>query len=141
MKEVTAYRCEHCGKLYLREFACKTHEQERCMQNPQIQPLCYSCEHYEPSWLDEEKEEIEYCYSCSYDGDEYYTTKLFSPNKCSHPDNNHKLYNNVKLSEEMIAGLEDKDYYPMPTLRTGGCNHYSPIEGHPYSITNKTNSK
>lgn len=35
MEQVTAYRCKHCGKVYLRDFACKRHEETRCPQNPE----------------------------------------------------------------------------------------------------------
>ena len=133
MKQVTAYRCDFCGKTYLREYACKSHEHDRCTQNPEIRPLCYSCKHYDPSWEDTEQDEIEYAVWTDPYGDEHYSTKLFTPNKCAHPDNKRKLYNNMKLSDEMRAALSGYDYYPMPIRRNGGCENYEAIPEHPYA--------
>lgn len=133
MKQVTAYRCEHCRKIYLREYACREHEQNRCTQNPEIRPLCYSCKHYEPSWEDDEREEIEYEVWCDPYCGEHYSTKLFNPNKCTHESNECKLYNNMKLSDAMQTALAEENYQPMPNRRNGGCKFYSAIPNHPYS--------
>ncbi len=133
MKEVKAFICEHCHKVYLRAHACKEHEQSRCTQNPEIRPLCYSCEHYEPSLEDDEREEIEYEVWCDPYCGKYYSTKLFNPNKCTHESNECKLYNNMKLSDEMTEALSENGYQPMPTLRTGGCELYKPLPDHPYA--------
>lgn len=120
MKQVTAYRCEHCGKTYLIAGACAKHEDEVCMKNPAIRPLCYSCQHYKESWQDEEKERIAYYFDTCFG--ERYDIKLFSPNRCTHLDC--KLYNNIKLSDEMQTALSEENYIAMPTRRTGGCEHY-----------------
>lgn len=45
MKEVTAYRCDYCKKLYMRSGTCANHE-ELCLKNPQNIPLCYTCQHF-----------------------------------------------------------------------------------------------
>ncbi len=118
MKQVQAYRCEHCGKTYLRPHACREHEENRCSRNPEIRPYCYSCEHYKESFPDTEKERITYSLGIDYYGDEEYDIKLFSPNQCLHPDNPCKLYNNINLSEEMRQGLSEAGYRPMPCHRT-----------------------
>ena len=41
MKEVQAYRCEHCGKVYLMKTACLEHEAHRCPRNPETRLMCY----------------------------------------------------------------------------------------------------
>lgn len=38
MVELTAYKCEHCGKLHRRRCACAKHEL-RCWKNPERVPL------------------------------------------------------------------------------------------------------
>lgn len=135
MKEVTAYRCKHCGKLYLKKQICIEHEENRCTQNPEIRPLCYSCEHYNPSYL-EDKEEIVF-YPVSPFGEQR-DTKMFDPHKCDHPEINCKLFNNVKLTEDIYNALvEDYDYRPMPIRRGGGCEYYKPIPGHPFTKDNE----
>lgn len=131
MKEVKAFICEHCHKVYLRAHACKEHEQNRCTENPEIRPLCYSCEHYVPSTLEDERDEIEYEVYVDWYGDEHYQTKSFTPNKCSHPSKDCKLYNNMKLSDKMTEALSENGYQPMPTRRTGGCELYKPLPDHP----------
>ena len=137
MKEVTAYRCKHCGKLYLKKKVCKEHDENRCTQNPQIRPLCYSCQHYNPSYLEEDKEEIVF-YLLSPFGEQR-DTKMFDPHRCDHPEINSKLFNNVKLSEAIYNALvEDYDYRPMPVVSKGGCGHYKPVPGHPYAKDNQS---
>ncbi|TGY80893.1 hypothetical protein [Lepagella muris] len=136
MKEITAYRCQHCGKVYLKRHACQKHEDERCPENVEIRPLCYSCVHYAPDYDDENKERIEFVdYVDSYFGTEHYSIKLFSPNKCTYPKCTRKLFNNINLSQEMRKGLAESEYYPMPTPRTGGCPFYKVIPDHHH--TNK----
>lgn len=134
MKEIIAYRCEHCGKLYMIESACSKHERDRCPKNPEIRPLCYSCEHYQASFDDGEKEKVEYGHGYHYDGSEYCSVKMFAPNRCKHPEKNCKLYNDIKLSDEMREGLTEVDFVAMPTPRSGGCSTYKPISNHPYAV-------
>lgn len=124
MKKVTAYRCEHCGKLYLKEKACIEHENERCFKHPQRMPLCYSCKHYNPAY-EEDKEEIEFYYTSPF-GEES-STKMFDPHRCKHPEINCKLYNDVKLTDDItIALTEGYGYRPMQTKSKGGCEYYQP---------------
>ncbi len=134
MKQVTAFLCEHCHKVYLRAHACKKHEQFRCTQNPEIRPLCYSCEYYAQSGFEDKADDIEFEFWTDYYGDQHSSSKEFSPNKCSHPSNGGKLYNNMKLSAKMTEALSNYGYKPMPTLRTGGCQFYKAIPNHHYAI-------
>lgn len=129
MKEVPAYLCEHCGKVYLKRHACKKHEEEICPKNPEIRPLCYSCEHYHEEW---DKKELIIYYRESYWGRDT-LDKEFNVSTCQHPDNLCKIYNNVKLSDEMRKGLSDYGFVPMPTRKTGGCKFYKAIPDHPYA--------
>lgn len=129
MKEVPAYLCEHCGKVYLKRHACKKHEEDICPKNPEIRPLCYSCEHYHEELM---KREIIAYYLETYFGEDVYE-KEFNLNTCNHPDNWQKLYNNVKLSDEMREGLSTAGFVPMPTRKTGGCKFYKVIPDHPYA--------
>lgn len=46
MKEVKAYRCEFCGKLFLRKNNCEEHEKNDCSKIPKNRALCYECKHY-----------------------------------------------------------------------------------------------
>ena len=130
MKQVTAYRCEHCGKLYLREHACKEHEQSRCCRNPQNMPYCYSCKFYDPSM---EKEEVSYWIEDNWHGGQEENFKNFDTNRCTHPQKDCKLFNDINLSDQIFEGLREAEFEPMPTNKTGGCEYYQPIEGHPYA--------
>lgn len=134
MKHVQAFRCDYCGKVYLKESSCKQHEQERCCQRPDIRPYCYSCKHYHQEF--DKKENVIY-YTGVYNpftDDEDESVKTFDVNRCTHPDNERKLYNNIKLSAEMQTALDECDFYPMPTPKSGGCKYYEPIPEHPWAI-------
>ena len=106
MKQVQAYRCEHCGKVYLMKSACIEHEAHRCPHNPENRPLCYDCKHYQPSAEADNKERIIY-YSGfrPWDDEEIKYSKKFDPNKCECTDR--KLFNNIKLSDEMQDALHE----------------------------------
>lgn len=43
MEEITAYKCDHCGKVYQNKGSCAKHE-KRCFFNP-ITKACASCEY------------------------------------------------------------------------------------------------
>lgn len=119
MKEIQrAYRCEYCGKLYLLKGACATHE-KRCLRNPQNRPLCYDCKHYKISMLENADEKITYYedYGCR----EVARYKMFSPNRCDAL--NVKLFNNIKLSDDIAVALYEEDYEAMP-LPKDGCERF-----------------
>lgn len=46
MKEVKAYRCEFCGKVFLRKNTCEKHEKNDCSKIPKNRALCYDCKYY-----------------------------------------------------------------------------------------------
>lgn len=122
MKRVQAYRCEHCGKVYLMKSACLEHEAHRCPHNPENRPLCYDCKHYHPSMEADNKERITYEIDCPWGDVEY--SKKFDPNKCERTDR--KLFNNIKLSDEMQEALHEAGYNPMP-LPKDGCHMFLPF--------------
>ena len=43
MKQIAAYRCDHCKSVMLTAKAMKAHE-EKCIKNP-VQRTCCTCEH------------------------------------------------------------------------------------------------
>lgn len=123
MKQVQAYRCEHCGKVYLMKSACIRHECHRCPRNPEKRPLCYDCKNYQPSAGLGDKEQIIYEIDCSWGNVVY--SKEFDPNKCN--ITKQKLYNNIKLSYEMRDALHEAGYNPMP-LPKDGCKDFEPTD-------------
>ncbi len=127
MKEVQAYRCEHCGKVYLMKTACLEHEAHRCPRNPENRPLCYDCKHYQPSIEADDRERIKYYMDAPWGDLEY--SKKFDPNKCKRTDC--KLFNNIKLSDEMTDALNEAGYKPMP-LPKDGCKDFEQTDGENY---------
>ena len=125
MKQVQAYKCEHCGKVFLRKSACIEHEAHRCPRNPENRPLCYNCKNYQPSMEADNQERISY-YSGfrQWDGEEIKFSKKFDPNRCA--ITKQKLYNSIKLSDEMEDALYEAGYRAMP-LAKDGCNLFLPF--------------
>lgn len=52
------FRCEHCGKVYLKRANCLYHE-SRCSKNPLNKPACYLCENFKDSCFHNHTDEIE----------------------------------------------------------------------------------
>lgn len=129
MKQVIGYRCEHCGKIYLRWHACKEHEENLCPRNPLKMPFCYSCQHYDPAGI-KDRETVYYKFDTWDDCEQY--EKTIDINRCNHPEKKCKLFNNIKISGELYEGLREADYEEMPTNSTGGCKFYKPYETHPH---------
>lgn len=128
MKQVIGYRCEFCGKTYLRPHACKDHEENRCIRNPKNIPFCYSCQHYSPAeWR--EKETVYFKMQLWEDWKE--CEKTIDINRCTHPERNCKLFNNIRISYDLYEGLRDAGYEEMPT-QNERCPHYKPHEWHPH---------
>ena len=46
VKEITAFECDFCKRIFLTERGAKQHER-RCRKNPCIARACYTCVHYE----------------------------------------------------------------------------------------------
>lgn len=44
MKEISAFKCDFCGKVYQRKRNIKMHE-ARCSKNPENQRACFGCKH------------------------------------------------------------------------------------------------
>ncbi len=109
MKQVTAYRCQHCGKLFMRDYNCRKHEPQ-CTKNPLVRPLCYDCKFYQNA---DDREEVK-IWVDSYFGEQCYT-KQFYPNKCTHPDKDCKLFANIHVSEDTYIALTEEDWEAMPT--------------------------
>lgn len=131
MKEVTAYRCEHCGRLYAQKHHCRKHE-PLCTLNPQTRPLCYSCQNYNTAALDEK---MRVYYDTTRDPFSEDPYVIYSLNKCEARKEYTDcfLFNKRKQSKKILRALEDEGFIPMPSLSSGGCDNYKPIEGHPYA--------
>lgn len=122
MKEVKAFRCDFCGKLYLRKSACLKHEENRCTRNPKLRPLCLDCKHYRENIDKYDIEEISYSVDSPFGEEE--RNILFNPNKCDVTDC--KLYYNIKLTDDLTTALDEAGYKPMP-LPEDGCTDFEPI--------------
>lgn len=44
--EATIYKCDHCGKNYLRQKACQNHE-AYCSKKWACQPQCFQCKFFQ----------------------------------------------------------------------------------------------
>lgn len=44
MKQINAYKCEHCGKIYQKINAIEFHE-KTCNKNPENKRACFGCVH------------------------------------------------------------------------------------------------
>ena len=131
MITIKGYKCEYCGKIYLKMTACHIHETTRCNRNPFIRPYCYSCQHY----YEAQCNDVEGIVWRSDDSKWYRENyKNFTVNKCKHPDNERKLFNDVNLSSAMKDGLHRADFKEMPTKKNGGCKFYLAIKGHPFAV-------
>lgn len=123
MKQVTAYRCDHCGKLFMRDYNCRKHEPE-CTKNPLVRPLCYDCKFYQSN--DDSEEEVK-IWVDSYFGEQCYT-KQFHPHKCTHSDKGCKLFANIHMNEDTYIALTDDGWEAMPTPQDGGCEYFEQSE-------------
>ena len=122
MEKIEAYKCQYCGKLYKTATGCINHEEKLCTKHPNRIPFCYHCKHYSSSYDSDAREEITYYITAGHDGHEVPQFKKFEPNRCNL--SRCKLYNNVRLSDELQEALQESGYQPMPTPQTGGCKHF-----------------
>lgn len=125
MKQVKAFRCDFCGKLYARKAYCLEHEEHRCTKNPCTRPICYNCNFYESVLVEEN---ITYINGVTPWGEEMKLSKKFSPSKCMKKEC--KLYFDIKLSDEMKGALSDNGYIAMPTHTNGGCKYFEMTKTH-----------
>lgn len=123
MEKIEAYRCQHCGKLYLTSKGCQEHEDHLCTKHPERRPYCYNCQHYSPSYSSDNREEVMYYTIIGYNEQGLPNFKKIDLNKCR--KYRCKLYNNIRLSNELQEALSDHGYKPMPTPQTGGCKHFT----------------
>lgn len=115
MREVTAYKCEFCKKLYLRRGMCANHE-EFCLKNPLNIPLCYTCKHYK---MTADTEDIKCPDILNAEEPGYNRLRVF-PHRCELFGD--KLYRHTdKVRENMEDALRDSGYIPMPTCK---CEDY-----------------
>lgn len=117
MKEVTAYRCDYCKKLYMRSGTCANHE-ELCLKNPQNIPLCYTCKHFIPSY---ETDFMSLYDNLGYEDTQYREIRV-QPHRCELLGV--KLYRlTASVLENMQEAFSIAGYIPMPTL-SFKCNNY-----------------
>lgn len=116
MEEIKAYKCGYCGKLYQRKRACRRHEDNDCLKNPKIRPICFDCEFMQRS---EETEDVPYPAEIvgGWSGTAYLK---FERTTCHRTGA--KMYVDVHLSEEAKYGLDDEGWEAMPT-HAEGCKY------------------
>lgn len=133
MKQVSAYRCDFCGKVYLTQHHCRRHE-PLCTQNPQTRPLCYSCQNYNMATPDEWMFiEIEEENATPFGTPDLIKFDLNTCEALKSDSNGNFLYNKRKQHALTITALKEAGFIPMPSKSSGGCKDYKPIEGHPYA--------
>lgn len=120
MKKVEAYRCGHCGRLFMRSFNCKRHEEQLCTKNPKIRPLCFDCKLFHNA-LDE-KEGITIYFDSPFGED--HSEYDVSPHRCKHPQKGCKLFFDYHMHEEVRVELIEDGWEAMPTK--GNCEYFQP---------------
>lgn len=116
MKEIKAYKCGYCGKLYQRKPSCRRHEDNDCLKNPKIRPVCFDCKLMQCS---EETEDVDWWVTMM-DGREVRVSRKFKRTICR--ETGAKMYVDVHLSEEAKYGLDDEGWEAMPT-HAEGCKY------------------
>lgn len=117
MKEVKAYRCEFCGKLFLRKHICDKHEKNDCTKIPKNRALCYECIHYNVGFIGFEKEEdIELVRD---DGIKF--IKRMKRNRCEINDD--LMFNPLHMRDYVCDALIGAGWQYMPTVENG-CKNY-----------------
>lgn len=116
MEEIKAYKCGYCGKLYQRKHACRRHEDNDCLKNPKIRPVCFDCEFMQCS---EETEDVD-CWATTMGYREVLVSRKFKRTLCR--ETGKKMYVNIHLPEEVTETLDDKGWQAMPTY-LGGCEY------------------
>lgn len=116
MKEIKAYKCGYCGKLYQRKPNCIRHEDNHCLKNPKIRPICFDCKFMQCS---EETEDVDWWVTMM-DGREVRVSRKFKRTICR--ETGKKMYVNIHLSEDVTETLDDKGWQAMPT-HAEGCEY------------------
>lgn len=116
MKEIKAYKCGYCGKLYQRKPSCRRHEDNGCLKNPKIRPVCFDCKLMQCS---EETEDVVLRVDMI-DGREVRASRRFKRTICR--ETGKKMYVNIHLHEDVTEALDDNGWEAMPT-HTEGCKY------------------
>lgn len=116
MKEIKAYKCGYCGKLYQRKPSCASHEDNHCLKNPKIRPVCFDCKLMQQT---EETEDVPYVIE-RLDGRFVTVRKKFKRTTCHRTGA--KMYVNVHLTDDVTTALCDEGWQAMPT-HAEGCKH------------------
>ena len=115
MIRVDAYRCSHCGKLFLTERGCVKHEEKYCNKSPCNIAACYSCKWYKET---EQTTTITRTGVNPLTGYEYEYEKEVRINLCL-KHHNAKMFNSFHASEELIEDAENSGFHIMPTMEEG----------------------
>lgn len=116
MEEIKAYKCGYCGKLYQSKHACRRHENNDCLKNPKIRPVCFDCKLMQCS---EETEDVDWWVTIM-DGREVRVSRKFKRTICR--ETGKKMYVNIHLPEDVTEALDDNGWEAMPT-HAEGCKY------------------
>ena len=116
MEEIKAYKCEYCGKMYQRKHACRRHEDNGCLKNPKIRPVCFDCKFLQCST---ETEYVDW-WVTMIDGSDELVSKEFTRTTCRETEK--KMYVNIHLPENVKLALDDNGWEAMPT-HAEGCKY------------------
>ena len=116
MEEIKAYKCGYCGKLYQRKPYCKRHEDNDCLKNPKIRPVCFDCKKMEMS---EETEDVGW-WAVMMDGREVRVSRKFQRTTCR--ETGAKMYVDIHLTDDVTTALCDEGWEAMPT-HAEGCKY------------------
>lgn len=115
MIKVDAYRCSHCGKLFLTEKGCAKHEEKFCNKSPRNIAACYSCKWYKETG---QTTTITRTSFHPLTGREYEYEKEVSVNICL-KYHNARMFNSFHASEELVEDVENGGFRIMPTMEEG----------------------
>ena len=114
MKEVKAYRCEFCGKMFLRKNTCEENEKNDCSKIPQNRALCYECKYYHIANKNEVKDVELVRDDC------IKFAKRMELNRCK--INNTLIFNSLHMPDYVCDALIGAGWQYMPTVENGcGC--------------------
>lgn len=116
MKEIKAYKCGYCGKLYQRKPNCAEHEDKHCLKNPKIRPMCFDCELMQQT---EVTEDVPYIIE-RLDGGCVEVHKKFKRTTCNRTGA--KMYVDIHLTDDVTTALCDEGWQAMPT-HAEGCKY------------------
>lgn len=122
MIKVDAYRCSHCGKLFLTERGCAKHEEKFCNKSPCNIAACYSCKWYKETGQTTTITRTRFHPLMGYE----YEKEVYV-NICL-KYHNAKMFNSFHASEELIEDAENGGFRIMPTIEEG-CLDYKKKKG------------